>query len=89
MEKMIMKDKQILKDALSTQKFAASNYNQFAGECANLRLRDDFLSLLKEEHSIQSEIFTELHQRGWYKITAAEKSKLNTAKTTYPPQPTM
>ena len=86
---MIMKDKQILKDALSSQKFITANYNNYAGECVNTNIRDDMLRILKENHSIQSGIFNELYERGWYKTTPAEKQKINTAKTTYPAQPTL
>jgi len=84
---MHMGDKEILKDALSSQKFITANYNNYAGECANLQLRNQMLSILKEEHTLQSDIFNEMYNRGWYKVSPAEKQKISTAKTTYPPQP--
>jgi len=80
-----MNDQELMSDALSSQKFATSNYNVFAGECANLQLRDEMLCILQEEHMIQSDIFSEMQKRGWYKVSPADQSKVNTAKTTYPP----
>jgi len=81
-----MNDQEMMNDALSTQKYVTSNYNNFAGECANLQLRDDMLCILQEEHMIQSDIFGEMQKRGWYNTSPAEQQKINQAKTKFPPQ---
>ena len=73
-------DKEILNDALSTQKFMAGNYHTFATECATKTIRDDVLTIMNEELCIQNELFTELHNRGWYQTPAAEAKKITEAK---------
>ncbi len=64
-------DKEFINDLISSQKFATSNYNTFAGECVCEQLRTDFLNILKDEHSIQAELFNEANSRGWYPVKQA------------------
>ncbi|OJU15291.1 MAG: hypothetical protein BGN88_15475 [Clostridiales bacterium 43-6] len=73
-------DKELLEDALSSQKFVAENYTVFATECATKQVRDDVLTIMNEELNIQNELFTELHNRGWYQTPAAEAKKVEDAK---------
>lgn len=73
-----MGDKEVLGDLLSTQKFISSNYNTYAGECQNTRLRDEFLHILNEEHMIQYEIYNEMSTRGWYQVKAAPPNEVTT-----------
>lgn len=73
-----MGDKEVLGDMLSSQKFATSNYNTYAGECQNTQLRDEFLNILKEEHCIQSELFNEMQSRGWYQVKQAPQNEVTT-----------
>ena len=73
-----MGDKEFLGDMLSTQKFVTGNYNVFAGECQNSQLRDEFLNLLKEEHMIQYDLFTEMSSRGWYNVKNAPQGEVTT-----------
>lgn len=81
--KPFMPEKEMLSDVLSSQKLVTSNYNTFANECAGKKLRDDAMSLLKEEHDIQFDIFEQMHSRGWYMTPAAEQQKIDTAKTKF------
>lgn len=76
-------DKDILTDALSSQKFITDNYNTFANECATPAVRADFVNILNEEHMIQNEVFTEMQGRGWYPTEAADQNKINQAKQKY------
>lgn len=76
-------DKEMLTDLLSSQKMITSNYNSFANECATPCVRTDFVNILKEEHQIQSEVFCEMQNRGWYPTTAAEQNKVDQAKQKY------
>ena len=76
-------DKEMLSDLLSSQKHITSSYNTKAGECMCVNLRDTFLNLLREEHSIQSDLFNESHSRGWYPTTPAEQPKIDQAKQKY------
>ena len=58
-------------------------YNTWAGECVNGNLRDDFLCILKEEHEIQAELFSEMQSHGWYQTKPAEQQELNTLRQQY------
>ena len=69
-------DREALSDFLATQKLISSTYNTFAGECANTQLRDEFLDILKDEHCIQSELFSEMQSRGWYQVQQADANEV-------------
>jgi spore coat protein CotF len=73
-------DKEMITDALTSQKMITSTYNTFANECATPALRSEFMNILSDEHQIQHEIFTEMQKRGWYQVEAAEKTKIDQAK---------
>ena len=76
-------DKDILTDALASQKFVTGNYNTFTSECVTPEVRGVFMSILKEEHDIQNEVFTEMQKRGWYQVEPAQEQKLQQAKTKF------
>ena len=76
-------DKEILTDALASEKFAADSYNTFSCEAATPQVRQNFLSLLSEEHEIQNSIFLEMSKRGWYPTPAAEQQKIDDARVKY------
>ena len=75
-----MCEKDILEDMLTSQKQITSNYNLFAGECEHTNLRDTFLGILADEHGIQTELFDELHNRGWYAVQAADTARINAVR---------
>ncbi len=70
-------DQDILMDILSSQKFVTENYNTYTNECANPNVRDEFLNILREEHMIQADVFTEMQKRGWYPLQAADQQQVN------------
>lgn len=76
-------DKDIMTDLLSSQKFITDGYNTFASECATPAVKTDFINILKEEHMIQNDVFTEMQKRGWYPTEAADQNKINQAKQKY------
>jgi len=76
-------DKEMFTDILSSQKFSASGYNTFAGECSNPAVKTDFINILVEEHQIQGEVFNEMNKRGWYPVEAADKNKITQTKQKY------
>lgn len=78
-----MGDMEMVNDALASQNLISGNYNTFANECATPNLRDEFLNILKDEHQIQAEIFTEMQKRGWYTVEPADQNKVNQAKQKY------
>lgn len=73
-------DKEILGDGLSTQKATTEKFNMFATECVHEPIRKTVLEILEQEHSIQHEVFTMMHQRGFYETPAAESQKVQEAK---------
>jgi len=83
MNKPAFGDQDILTDMLSTQKFVTDGYNTYSNECATQALRTDFMNILKEEHCIQSDVFSEMQKRGWYPTEAADQNKVNQAKQKY------
>lgn len=76
-------DKQILTDALSTQKMITSNYNNFVNESATPEVRNDVMNILSEEHQIEYSLFSEMQRRGWYQVTQAEQQKVMQAKNKF------
>ena len=73
-------EKEILGDALATQKMVTTLYNTFSNECVNEGLRSKLLDLLGEEHSTQQEVFKSMHERGFYPTPAAQQDKIDAAK---------
>lgn len=73
-------DKEILGDGLSTQKATTEKFNTFAGECVHDSLRGTMMNILEQEHSIQTDVFNMMHQRGLYETPAAEEKKVMEAK---------
>jgi spore coat protein CotF len=78
-----MGDKERLNDGLISQKHISSVYNTYASECVNPQLRNEMLSILKDEHEIQADLFTSLQSHGWYQVEQAEATKLSQARQKY------
>ena len=70
-------EKEILADALASEKTATDHYNTFANECVHDRVRNAILKCLEEEHEIQKNVFDEMHSRGYYPTPAADSTKLD------------
>lgn len=51
-----MQDKDMMEDALSSQKFITGVYNTFANECNEPNIRNEMLNILNDEHHIQADI---------------------------------
>lgn len=79
-------DREMLTDALHTQREATNAFNLQAGECASEALKNDLLRILNEEHAIQYDVYTAMHSRGWYPVPSAEQTAIETARQTYPQQ---
>jgi spore coat protein CotF len=78
-----MGDIDLLNDSIASQKLISDNYNTFANECATPNLRDEFMNILKDEHQIQSELFSEMQKRGWYQVKPADQNLVMQAKQKY------
>ena len=85
MQKHTLNDREILCDALSSEKFMTENYNNYANECASPSLMNEFMNLLSEEHQIQHDVFTEMQKRGWYQTQQAPADKVQQAKMKFLP----
>lgn len=77
---MELSEKEILADALESEKQATANYNNFSNECVHNSVRDAILKCLDEEHAIQQSVFDEMHARGYYPTPAADVSKVDQVK---------
>lgn len=80
MQNQTMGDKELMNDSIASQKLIGSTYNIYANECVNPTLRSDFLNILKEEHDIQADLFTEMQKRGWYQVKQADQSEIMQSK---------
>lgn len=78
-----LSDREILDDILASQKHMTTIYNTYAGESKNSSLQSDMMNILREEHNIQSTVFTEMEKRGWYTPTAAPKAQVEETKTKF------
>jgi len=76
MNNLPMKDQEMMQDVLASQKAVTGVYNTFTNECVCPALRDDFLIILREEHMIQADVFSEIQRRGWYNVMPAEQQKV-------------
>lgn len=76
-------DKTMMTDMLSTQKFIASNYNNYAGEISTKQAKNKLMKILGEEHDIQFKIFENMQSKGWYEVTAAPQAKVDRAVQTH------
>lgn len=78
-----MPEKEIMTDALSSEKFVTDTYNTFTNECATQNIRDEFMKILNEEHQIQADVFDTMKKRGWYETPSAQQQKIQQTKQKY------
>ena len=76
-------EKNILSDALNTEKASTSNYNDFSNECVHKDVRQTMLNILAEEHDIQQDIFDIMHSKGYYPTPSADEKKVQAAKQNF------
>jgi len=79
-------DKEVLNEALSTEKAATGTYNTFVNECANPQLRNDLMQILNATHKMQADIFNEMQSKGMYQLCQAEQQKISKTKQKYSQQ---
>jgi len=76
-------DKEMLNDALSSQKMLTNDYNTVANECSDPNVKAMMINILQDEHTMQHEAFEEMKKRGWYQVEAADVNKITQAKTKF------
>lgn len=74
------KEKDILTDALISEKRATEQYNKYANECLHNSVRDTIIDCLGKELEIQDEVFHLMHERGYYPTPMADDKKVQDAK---------
>lgn len=79
----IYTDKEILGDALTTEKTSTTTYNTYSNECVHDDVRDLMLKLLSQEHEIQNDVFNMMHDRGYYPTPDADAKKVQEAKSKF------
>jgi len=79
----IYTEKEVLGDALATQKAATAEFNNYANECTHEELRTTMMHLLNEEHNLQQDVFNMMHEKGYYPTPAAEEKKVQALKQQY------
>ena len=75
--------KEILGDALCTQKAATGQFNMAANECVHEDVRKTMMNILNQEHEIQKSVFDDMHAAGYYPTPAAEEKKIQDTKQTF------
>lgn len=73
-------EKEILGDALATQKNATSLFNTCSNECVHEGLRSTMLDILADEHAMQQDVFCAMHDRGFYPTPDAQQNKIDEAR---------
>lgn len=76
-------EKEILGDALNTQKSSTNLYNMSANECVHNDLRNTLTDLLDKEREIQVSVFNEMHAKGFYPTPDADAKKMQDAKNKF------
>jgi len=79
----IYTEKEILGDALSTQKATTELFNKSANECVHEDMRETLLDILEEEHEIQQDVFCMMHKQGLYPTPPADETKVQQLKQQY------
>lgn len=79
----IYTEKEVLSDALNTEKNATNIYNLSANECVHENLRETMMDLLQKEHKIQVDVFNQMHTMGYYPTPAAETGKMQDVKAKF------
>lgn len=78
-------DKEILYDALMTQREMADAYDTSAAESITPNLRNEFLDLLKDEQEILFELYTEMQKRSWLPMQMADQAQVMATRQKYQP----
>lgn len=79
-------EKDILDEALGTEKSTSSVYNTYANECVCQQLRNDMMQILNETHTIQADVFNIMQNKGMYQPAQAQQQKVTQAKQKFSSQ---
>lgn len=77
---------EILEDMLASQQQIAALYNDAAANCKAGALKNDMLTILREEHNLHTDVLTELTARGKRKPSLAPQNKIDEVKREFEEQ---
>lgn len=75
-----LKEKDLINDLLLCQKKISSDYNTFASEVDHTNLKQDVLTILRDEHEVESIIYEEMKNRGWYQTKTVSDQEIRSAQ---------
>ncbi|MCL1919089.1 MAG: spore coat protein [Peptococcaceae bacterium] len=78
-----MGDKEISSDLLMSQKQTTSAINTCITESSCPNFTQNLKNILDEEYQIHADLFTSMHQRGWYPTKDAPDADVQQVKNTY------
>ena len=73
-------DREMMEDALASQKFAAHGHNLGGNECGAPAVMGELLTILNEEHQIQHEVCEEMLKRGWYTSEPVQQAQIDACR---------
>ena len=75
-----LSETEILEDLLASQQQIADLYNSAAATCTAGALKNDMLTVLREEHDLHTTVLKELTARGKRKPSPAPQTKVDAVK---------
>ncbi|WP_324332321.1 spore coat protein [Methylomusa anaerophila] len=78
-----LSDRDLLQLALNECKHKANSLNTYALEASNDSLRRDYLTVLGDVHSQQTQIFNLMQQKGYYNVKNANPQDISQAKAKF------
>lgn len=70
-------DRDRINDILAMEKYLTAAYNTGLNEMQNPKLHETVQGILSDTHNMQFQVFDQMWQKGWYKIEAADQSKIS------------
>lgn len=77
MDKQKLDDKQLLTDALQSQRHLTETYNSFAAESTDSELRRQVMDIHRQEHDNAYKVFQAMTKKGWYNVGQADQRQVS------------
>ena len=75
----VFSEKEIINDALTSEKQIINAYGTFLAESTCENLRSELSKMINDKQQIQYQIFDAMRQKGWYDVKNANMSDVQTA----------
>ena len=75
----VFSEKEIINDALTSEKQIINAYGTFLSESTCENLRSELSKMINDKQQIQYQIFDAMRQKGWYDVKNANMSDVQTA----------